>query len=383
MANVFLSSGWHVTKEYYFNDAGGQIDILGHSILKDDQAQYKGEYVDELAKKIQTQDYKEAGKKAAVIIIDEIKKTVEKMGIKFDVWFAEGKDLRDKGKVEEIIDWLKKGDLIYLKDEAWWFKATKFGDDKDRVVIKSSKEPTYFGLDCAYHKNKFIDRKFDRVINIWGADHHGDVARVKGFVKALGYEDKFNIILHQFVRVMVDGKEVRMSKRAGNFITVDDLLKEVSKDAYRFFMLTYDINSHLNFDLNLAKERSQKNPVFYVQYANARIHSILKKIQSSKQKIQIKDKELTLLEHSAEIKLMKQLIKFPEIVAETAEDFQVQKLPTYAIELANSFHHFYEKCPIIKSDEKTKNDRIALIKATQTVLKNVLDLMGVSAPEKM
>ncbi len=377
LANIFVSTGWRITREYYFNDAGGQIDVLGHSILKDEQAQYKGDYIEKLAKQIKTTDYKEAGKQAAQIIIGWIKTTAEKMGIKFDVWTAEGKDLRDKGKLEETFAWMKEEGLAYEKDGALWFKSTQFGDDKDRVLIKSTGEPTYFGVDAAYHRNKLLERKFDKAIDVWGADHHGDVSRIKGFVKALGFEDKFEIVIHQFVHIVVDGKEVRMSKRTGNFIAVDDVLAEVGVDAYRFYMLAYDLNSHLNFDLKLAKEKSEKNPVYYVQYAYARISSILAKAKS------VQESDLSLIKEPAEIALTKELIKLPDIIIETAEDYQVQKLPHYALELATKFHNFYEKCRVISEDEKLTAARINLIKATQIVLKKTLDLMGISAPEKM
>lgn len=383
LANILDATGWQVTREYYFNDAGGQIDILGHSILKDSQAEYKGDYIDELQKVLNGGDYREIGKKAAQIIISEIKKTTQKMGVEFDVWFAEGKDLRKKGKIEEVMNWLKEKDLAYKKEGAVWFKSTQFGDDKDRVLIRSNGEPTYFALDCAYHKNKFIERKFDRAINIWGADHHGDIARLKAFVKVLGCEDKFEILLHQFVRIIVDGKEVRMSKRAGNYILVEDLLNEVGKDVYRFFMLVYAPNTHLTFDLKLAKEQSQKNPVFYVQYAYARINSVLAKSKIKNSKPKMKE-NLNLLNNPAEIGLIKQLTKLPELIEEIVGDYQVQKMPNYAYQLANAFHNFYEKCPVIKAENKDlAAARLDLLKATRLVLKKTLDLMGVSAPEKM
>jgi len=386
LSSVLSKAGYAVTREYYFNDAGGQIDILGHSVIKDEKAEYKGDYIDELHEKLGKGDYREIGQQAAQILIAEIKKTTQKMGINFDVWFAEGTDLRDKGKVEAIIQWFKQKNLVYEKDGAWWFKSTQFGDDKDRVLLRSNGEPTYFALDCAYHKNKFEIRKFDQVINIWGADHHGDLARLNGFVHALGYEDKFHILIHQFVRIMQGDKEVRMSKRTGNYITVDELLDEVGRDVYRFFMLEYAPNSHLTFDLALAKERSQKNPVYYVQYAYARINSILGKseIRNSKLETISNDQIMKLLKEPAEIQLTKQIIKFPELVEEIANDFQVQKLPFFAKELAESFHHFYEKCPIIKSgDTNLTAARLVLLNATKIVLKNTLDLMGITAPEKM
>lgn len=383
LANVLQKAGYEVTREYYFNDKGGQIDILGHSILEDDQAQYKGEYIDKLHEEIKETDARQAGEKAAEIIISQIKKTTEKIGIKFDVWFAEGKDLRDKGEVEKIIAWFKEKNLSYEKDSALWFKSTQFSDDKDRVLVKSDGEPTYFCLDSAYHKNKFIDRKFDFCINIWGADHYGDIKRVEGVVEALGFKDKFKIIIHQFVRLVKDGKEVRMSKRKGVYVLVDDLLKEISADVYRFFMLEYALNTHMDFDLDLAKENSQKNPVFYVQYAYARIQSILAKVQNLESEIRGNTEYLQLLKEPAEIALIKELIKFPDLVLEIATDYQVQRLPAYALKLAKSFHNFYEKCPILKAEENVKNARLELLQATQIVLKNTLDLMGISAPERM
>lgn len=384
LGNILAKAGWQVTREYYFNDKGGQIDILGHSVLKDTEAQYKGDYIDRLHDEIKGDSAREVGEKAAEIIISQIKKTTEKMGIKFDVWFAEGKELRDKGKVEEIIAFLKEKDLAYEKEGALWFCSTKFGDDKDRVLLKSDGEPTYFCLDAAYHKNKFVERKFDFCLNIWGADHFGDLRRVEGFVEALGYKEKFRILIHQFVRLMQEGKEVRMSKRTGNFIAVDDLLKEVGKDVYRFFMLEYDLNTHIDFDLALAKEQSQKNPVFYVQYAFARIHGILAKIKNDKSKCKMTNQNAKLLKEPAELALIKELIKFPDLVKEIAQDYQVQKLPAYALKLAKSFHNFYEKCPILKAEDKQiLAARLELLMATKIVLKNSLDLMGVSAPERM
>jgi arginyl-tRNA synthetase len=379
LVNVFIASDWKTEREYYFNDAGGQIDILGHSVLKDDKAEYVGDYIDKLHNEIKTKDYKEAGKLAAQKLIEDIKKTTTKMGIKFDNWFTEGKDLREKGKVEEIIKWLKEKKLSYEKDDAVWFKSTEFGDDKDRVLIKKDGSPTYFGVDCAYHKNKFVERKFDQAIDIWGPDHHGDISRVKGFVKALGYEKNFEIIMHQLVRVIQDGKEVRMSKRKGNYILVDDLIRSVGKDVFRFFMLEYSPNSHLTFDLNLAKERSEKNPVFYVQYAYARICNILKKAKNLNPKLE----NLNLLKEPVELDLIKQLIKYPDLIKETTRDYQVQKFATYSKELANAFHNFYEKCQVISEDKKIEEARIALLQATKIVLKNVLNLMGISAPKKM
>ena len=378
LSNVLAKAGWKVTREYYFNDAGGQIDVLGHSVLKDDLAEYKGEYIDKLAKKLDGGDPREIGKKAAQIIIEEIKKTTKKMGIRFDIWTAEGRDLRDKGKVEKIIAWLKKNNLAYEKEGALWFKSTQFGDDKDRVLLRTNKEPTYFALDCAYHKNKFVERKFDKVINIWGADHHGDIARLKGFVKSLGYEDKFDILIQQFVRIIKKGKEVRMSKRTGIYVTIDELIDEVGLDVARFFFLTKAADTHLDFDLDLAKQQSEKNPVYYIQYAHARICSILRKI---KEKISLRNYEL--LKEPSVLELIKQLVRLPEIIKDTAKDYQIQRIPQYAIDLATVFHQFYRDCQVLSDDKELTQARLALISATKIVLKNTLNLMGIFAPEKM
>lgn len=379
LANVLSKSGYNIEREYYFNDAGGQIDVLGHSILGDDKSTYKGEYILRLREKNKLKNYRKVGEWGAKLIIKDIKKTTEKMGINFDNWFAEGKDLRDKKKIEEIIKWLKTKKLVYKKDGAAWFKSKKFGDDKDRVLIKKNNEPTYFCVDCAYHKNKFIDRKFGYVINVWGADHHGDMARLKGFVKALGYEKNFKILIHQFVRIIKNGKEIRMSKRKGNYILVEDLLDQVGKDVYRFFMLEYSKDSHLDFDLQLAKEKSQKNPVYYIQYAYARIYGILDKIK----KQDLQKGFLLKFNNYAEIELAKKILEFPEIVQNIATSYEVQKLSIYSFELARAFHYFYEKCSITKSDNITKYSRLMLLKATQIVLKETLNLIGVSAPKKM
>ena len=228
---------------------------------------------------------KQVGEKGVKIILEEIiKPSMEKFGIKFDNCFSE-KELQESGKVEEAVNILKEKGYIYEKDGAAWFKSTEFGDDKDRVVVKSDGQKTYFGSDIAYHKEK-LDRGFDKLIDIWGADHHGEVARTKGALEALGYKEKLDIILTQFVRVVKDGEEMKMSKRAGTYVSVDDLIDEVGKDATRFFFLMHSADTHMNFDLDLAKEKSEKNPVYYVQYAHARISSILRKAEEIEPNIQ-------------------------------------------------------------------------------------------------
>lgn len=391
LGNVLKGSGYDVTKEYYINDAGGQIEILGHSILKDEKAEYKGDYIDELEKKIlrSAQNDKEknalkVGQQAQAVILDQIKKTVAAMGINFNQWFSETKELRDTGKVEENLKRMKEAGITYEKDGAVWFKAAEFGDEKDRVLIKSDGQPTYFGVDCAYHYNKFEERGFDRVFNIWGADHHGDVARVKGFAQFLGMGDKLEFILMQFVRLVQNGQEVRMSKRKGTYVTVDEVLEAVGRDAFRFFMLMYSPTTHMDFDLDLAKEQSQKNPVYYVQYGYARIASIMSKLKNSAYAEASADKQnLELLTKVEELDLIRQLIKYPEIVADTAQDYQIHRVPQYAKELVAAFHKFYERCRVLDDDQNIQTARLQLVSATKIVLKNILDLMGITAPEKM
>jgi arginyl-tRNA synthetase len=383
LANVLEKVGFKTFREYYVNDTGAQAEILGHSIIGDKQAQYRGEYIDELRRKILEKDPGKAGEQGVKIILEDIiKPSMEKFGIRFDNWFSE-KELQKSGKVDKALDFLKEEKLIYEKDGAFWFRATDFGDDKDRVVVKSNGEKTYFGSDIAYHQEK-IDLGFDKLIDIWGSDHHGDVKRIMGAMEALGYKDKLEIILTQFVRVLKEGKEMKMSKRAGTYVSIDDLIEEVGKDATRFFFLMYSPDTHMNFDLDLAKEQSEKNPVYYVQYASARIHSILAKLKVQNSKVKTATRNLKLLNHESELKLIKQLVRFPEIVEDIAKDYRVHRLPHYALDLVRNFHKFYEDCRVI--DEKTPEltqARLALVRATQITLKNTLDLMGISAPEKM
>jgi arginyl-tRNA synthetase len=382
LANVLTEAGFSVTKEYYINDVGNQINILGHSVLKNERAEYKGKYIDELAGKIKSKDPTAVGQEAAKIILEGIKKTVSSMGIEFDVWFSEKKELREKGKVEEIMDWLKNKGLTYERGGALWFRATEFGDSEDRVLIKKDGEPTYFGVDCAYHKNKFLDRKFDKIINIWGADHHGDVARVKGFVEALGFKDKFEIILMQFVRLVKEGGAVRMSKREGVYILIDDILKEVGRDAFRYFMLTRSPDTHMDFDMDLAKEQSKKNPVYYVQYAGARMSSILEKSNSPNQKF-LSSKNFGST-RNYERKLILKLIQFPEIIEDIAKDYQVHRLTIYIYELAKTFTDFYENVRVLNAEnEELKKARLSLVFITRQTLERALSLLGISAPKKM
>lgn len=389
LANVLEKSGYKPFREYYVNDFGNQVKVLGHSVLKDSEAEYKGKYIDELNKKITKKDPFEVGQEAASIIISEIiRPSMEKLGIFFDNYFSE-KSLHESGEVEKVFEEFRKKDLFYENEGALWFRATKFGDEKDRVVRKSTGEITYFGGDITYHKNKF-ERGFSKAINIWGADHHGDVKRVLGAVEALGYKGRVEVILTQMLKVMQDGQEVKMSKRKGTHVSMDDLIDEVGSDAVRFFFLMYDANTHMTFDLNLAKERSEKNPVYYVQYAHARICSISEKAKEKLGDSVYLDQDdqktlnLEMLIHEKELNLIRELDKFPEIIQEISQSYEVHKLPYYVIGLADKFHSFYNDCKVI--DEKNPEltgARLNLINAVRIVIAEGLRLMGVNSPEKM
>jgi len=385
LANVLKKAGYKVEKEFYVNDSGNQILNLGKSILGQKDGQYKGDYINKLSKRIREKDPYKVGQKAAKIITNEmIKKTTDKLGIKYDKWFFET-SLQKSGKIKKILEVLKKKKLIYEKENAVWFKSKKFGDTRDRVLVKKDGEKTYLAGDITYHYNKFKERKFDKVINIWGADHHGDVPGLQAGVEAIGHKGKLDVILHQFITVLEKGKKVRMSKRLGIFVTVDELLDKVGRDAVRFFFLMHSADRHMDFDLGLAKEKSEKNPVYYVQYAYARINSILTKckMQNAKIKMIMQNAKLNLLVHPSELELIKELIKLPEIVEDTAKDYQVQRLPRYAIDVATAFHRFYTDCKVLGDYKDMEKARLVLVWGTKIVLENILDLMGITKPKKM
>lgn len=381
ITKVLRKSGFEVVSEYYLNDAGEQTLNLAHSFKKDDQATYSGEYIDELRGKyevlIASSVQASAAPLSAAVTDDYIKPAIKKMQIHFDVWISEKKDLIDGGYIDRAIEMLELKKLTFEKEGAVWLKTTEFGDDKDRVLIKKDGQKTYFASDCGYILNK-MERGFDNLIEIWGADHHGYIERFKAAAKALGFKGELKFVIVQLVQLIKDGKEVRMSKRAGNVVLIDDLIDEVGLDVARFFFLMYSPDTHMNFDLGLAKEQSQKNPVFYVQYAHARICSILSKAQMTD------DVKLESLTHEKEISLIRELDKFPGLVAELAESYEVHKLPHYVLKLADKFHSFYAACQVIdeKNPELT-SARLELINAVRIVLAETLRIIGVGAPQKM
>lgn len=382
LANVLESQGYNVAREYYINDRGEQVLALGKSVKGSNL--YKGKYIKELAKQIDRKlNDEEAGQKTAELILNNyIKPVIKKLGIKFNVWFSE-KTLYKKGIYNEVMKKLMQSGYVYEKDGATWMKTLEFGDNEDRVLIKKDGEETYFLSDILYHYDKFKTRKFNKAIDIWGADHHGYAPRLKAALKALGIsEENLEIVISQLVRLVSGGKEVKVSKRAGTFITLEELVDEVGLDAARFFFLMYSPNTHMDFDMKLAKERSQKNPVYYVQYAHARLSSILRKAPAFA-KATAGKQNFKLLKTKNESDLIRRLVEYPEILAEIAKTYKVHRLPRYALELAREFHNFYEKERVITEDKKLTSARLALVTATKIVLANSLKIMGITAPEKM
>ena len=385
LSNILEEVGYKVTREYFINDKGEQIKKLGFSVLNPKKGVYKGEYIEEIRKKLKKDlkkmSLEKAGERAGKIILNEmIKPSIKRMGIKFDKWFSESSLYKSK-LVDKVIKILKDRKLVYEKNKALWFRSKKFGDDKDRVLIKKNKEHTYFLSDIAYHWDKFKIRKFDKVIDIWGADHFGYVKRVIAAKKALKIKGELKIIITQLVKLFKNGKEIRMSKRKGTFITLDELIKEVGVDVSRFLFLSRSPDTHLDFDLDLAKEESKKNPVYYIQYAYARIKNILKK--SKYKDSEIFKADFRLLNHKYEIELIKQLLRFNEVIEDIVYDYQVHRLCYYTLELVSIFHKFYETCRVISEDKKITLSRLALVKSTEIILKKSLDIMGISTPSRM
>ncbi len=387
LANILEKAGYKTQREYYINDgkSSRQVRILGTTALGKGNT-YLNTYLKNKIKKIKPKlkninDDGIAGNILAREVTKDIKIFVEKkLKIRFDNWFSEEKELYDNKKADKIFKLLKTKNLIYEKGGAQWLKTSKYGDDKDRVIIRETGEPTYILSDLAYHYNKFKERKLNKVIDIWGADHYGYIGRIKAGVKMLGISpEKLDIIITQLVRLVEKGKEVRMSKRKGKYVTLEGLVNETGLDTARFFFLMHSAGRHMDFDLALAKEKSEKNPVYYVQYAHARICSILRKAKNR----ELKTVNYKLLTHPSELELIKELIKLPEIVEDAAKDYQIQRLPYYAMDLATAFHKFYTECRVLDEDKELQKTRLALISAAKIVLKNTLDLMGISAPEKM
>jgi len=407
-ASILDFAGWNVEREYYINDAGLQMELLGKSaqsryfeaLGRGDEAPmpedgYHGEYMTEIARSFVDKYGDEPAKKpleetveffsveTGKIVTEMIRKDLEEFGVTFDVWFSE-KSLYDNGQVEPAMEELKKRDYAYEEEGALWFRSTLFGDDKDRVLIRTNGVPTYFTSDVAYLKNKY-DRNFEKLIYVWGADHHGYVPRLKSVNKAFGHpDDAVDVLLIQMVNLLRDGKPVQMSKRAGTIITLREIMDEVGVDATRFFFVMRRCDSTLDFDLELAKKATSENPVFYVQYAHARICSIYRELEERGITLPgIEEFDVSLIMDQSEINLAKAISRLPEEVAKSADEFAPHRIAYYATELAEAFHSFYNSQRILGVDEPVMKTRILLMEAAKITLKNVLGLLGVSAPEKM
>src|SRR3989344_1458336 len=398
LGNIFKKTGYEVSKEYYINDVGNQVNKLAESVklrmqeLKGEKVEfgadlYQGEYVKEIAKEFLDKNVSEKDIVGQAIkgMTDRARNSSKNMGVEFDEWFSESQ-LHESGEVKNVLSELKSKGSVIEEDGAMWLKIN---DEQKAVLVKSDGSTTYLLNDIAYTKNKF-GRGFTSAINIWGADHHGDVIRLKTGVASLGFDpDRLEILLHQLVSIKENGEFQKMSKRAGRFVLLDDLLNEVGKDAVRFFFLTRDLNTHMELDVDLAKKQSKENPVFYIQYAYSRLNSIFGKITNHKSQItnktQITKPEiLNLLKEEEELRLLKGIAKFPEVVESVAENYQVHQLAQYTLNLAGDFHKFYEKHHVIQDDDvELQSARLLLSQGVHTVLKICLSLMGLSTPERM
>lgn len=404
LAAVLNMAGFSTEKEYLINDAGNQVnnlalsvearyfELLGVGDYAVPEDGYQGEDIIETAQHLLDQkgealvdlDREERLEIIKRFALDEkvaaIRQGLEHFGVTYNAWFSE-QTLHDKGAVKEVVQILQDRGHVYEEEGALWLRSTDYGAEKDDVLIRSNGEPTYFAADIAYHKDKF-DRGFTKLINIWGADHHGHVARLQGAMKALGYDgDAITVILMQLVRLYRGGDIVRMSKRKGAYVTLEELIDEVGKDAARFFFVMRNPDSQMDFDLDLAKSESNDNPVYYVQYAHARICSILSAVGRSTPKAESVD--LSLLSHEAEQTLIRRIADWPQEVAEAARDLAPYKLAYYAKDLANEFHSFYSSCKVLTDDEALRDARLVLVDATRITLRNVLTLLGTQAPERM
>jgi arginyl-tRNA synthetase len=406
IANILEASGFSVFCEYYINDTGNQMNNLGKSVfsrylelLGDDvdfpEGCYQGDYIRDLAKEIiarDGEDYHNRNQEetirtftdyAASSILNGIKDDLKAFGVVFDNYFSE-KDLYKGDGVAKLLAELEKRNFIYNDGETVWFRTTAFGDEKDRVVIRKSGEPTYFAADIAYHQNKY-QRGFDRIIDVWGADHHGYIPRMAACIEALGHEkDSLKIVLVQLVNLLRDGRPVPMSTRAGEFVTLKEVIDEVGKDAARYNFLMRRSDSHLDFDLELAKRQSSENPVYYVQYAHARICSIMRNADERGYKIPAYDEvDLSLLTLPEEINLIKAITRLPEVVEGAALSLEPHRLTFYLNDLAALFHSYYNKYKVLSDEEGLSRARLFLIKSILVVLSNALRILGVSAPERM
>ena len=408
LASILAAAGYDVSTEYYINDAGTQMDTFYRSLLvrylqrmgrdaEMPESGYMGEYMSNLAKEVAAehgerfldlpadQAVAEIGAIGLEKMLDIIRTDLENVGVAFDVWFSENSELRHKGEPAFTLRDMESNGYLAEREGATWFTSTSLGEEKDNVLIRSTGEPTYFALDIAYHRNKFIERGFDRVINIWGADHQGHISRMKAAVSAIGIDpDRLTIIVSQLVTLKRGEETVRASKRSGELVTLRELLEEAGSDACRFFFLSRTPESQMDFDLELAKKESADNPVYYVQYAHARIAGIMALAQD--RGLDYTSGDVSLLSHEAETALIKKMVVLPELVQHMAEALEPHHLPRYATELATAFHWFYQQCRVVSEAPEELPltlARLKLVEACRIVFARCLSIMGMSAPEHM
>ena len=404
LANVLTGAGYEVETEYYINDAGSQIDAFYRSLYARYQQGlgidaeipadgYLGSYMIDLAKEIIAEEgdrfltlpepeaVSQLGQLGVEKIIKLIKSALKLLGVAFDVWFSE-RSLYDNKQYDKAMSLLRKGGYIAEREGATWFVSTALGEDKDNVVVRGDGSPTYFASDIAYHYNKFIERKFDKVIDIWGADHQGHVSRMKAVIGAMGIPpERLGVIISQMVTLRRGDELVRISKRSGDIITLHEVISEVGSDACRFFFLSRTADSQMDFDLELARKQSEDNPVYYVQYAHARIASIL--CLAQERGIDFRDGDVSLLTTEPELTLIRKTLLLPEVVEVVASTLEPHHLAYYAQDLATVFHSFYKQCRVVSQDEALTKARLKLVEAAKIVLAKTLHLMGMTAPEKM
>ncbi|MFC1835402.1 arginine--tRNA ligase [Thermodesulfobacteriota bacterium] len=406
LARLLKATGYRVETEYYVNDAGNQMKILGRSVLlrykellgekiEFPEKHYVGDYIKELAAELQgtalgkkltdlpeEEGVEPASEYARDQILKGIQEVLGRFGVMYDNYFSE-RVLHDGGSIAKAVEELKDRGRVEEKDGALWFTMDDEQDEKDRVLVRATGEPTYFAADAAYHRAKF-ERGFDQLIDVWGSDHHGYVPRVKAAIEALGYKgEDLNVLLVQFVTLVREGKKLSMTTRGGEFITLKELIDEVGSDAARFFFLTKRSDSHLDFDLDLAKKQSRDNPVYYVQYAHARIASIFRIAKERGIDADMTDPDLTALSLPEEEAIVKHLADFPDMLAEAAQALEPHRITFYLLELAELFHAYYHDNKVLTEDVRIKKARLCLVEAVRQVVANGLGLLGVSAPRRM
>jgi arginyl-tRNA synthetase len=407
LANILAAAGYEVSREYYVNDAGTQMEAFYRSLyaryrqVLDLPAElpangYVGEYIIDLARKIadaegsryaemeEAQAIREIGDVGREKMVELIREDLAQIGVVFDQWFSE-RTLFQEGRYDRALEILRDKNFLSERENALWFNSTLLGDDKDNVVVRSTGQPTYFASDIAYHYDKFVHRGYDGVVNIWGADHQGHVARMRSAVTALGIDpERLTILISQMVTLKRGQEVVRASKRTGEFVTLRELVDEVGIDACRFIFLARTPSTQMEFDLELAKQESSENPVYYVQYAHARNAGILNLARS--RRIDWSGGDVTLLNDPSELALIRTMLRLPELVAQMARTLEPHHLPHYTMELAGAFHWFYENCRVISSkpeDEDMNLARLKLVESAQIVFRRSLELMGMNAPEHM